>query len=127
MSIDPFIRRSAAGTEHGAGVARLIRSVREHQQLIMELARRELTDLHAGQSGGFLWVIVHPLLMFAVYTFVFTVVLRVRIGINGPDDYTVYLFAGLAPWLLTQDVLLRSTGAMVVNVNIVKKVMFPVE
>jgi lipopolysaccharide transport system permease protein len=39
----------------------------------------------------------------------------------------VYLFAGLAPWLMTQDVLSRATGIMAANSTLVKKVMFPLE
>lgn len=91
------------------------------------MARRELTDMHAGQTGGALWLLVHPLLLFAVYSVLFTMIFRVRIGDRGPSDYLGYLFAGLAPWLLTQDVLARATQAVIANAAIVKKVMFPAE
>jgi lipopolysaccharide transport system permease protein len=127
MTDKNVIRRNADAREQGVGVLRLLRSVREHGSLVVELARREVTDLHAGQLGGFLWLVLHPVLMFAVYTFLFTVVLRVRIGTNDAEDYTIYLFAGLAPWLLTQDVLQRCSSVLLANVSIVKKVMFPVE
>jgi lipopolysaccharide transport system permease protein len=88
---------------------------------------REITDLHSGQTGGLLWVLAHPLLLFAVYSFLFTVVLKVRIGSGSPADYTLYLFSGLAPWFLTQDVMTRATHVLPSNVTIVKKVMFPLE
>lgn len=122
-----FIRRNADVGESGIGVLRLLQTLRDHRTLILELARRELTDLHAGQLGGFLWLVLHPLLMFAIYSFLYTVVLKVRISEGGPSDYTIYLFSGLAPWLLTQDVISRCAGVMIANVGIVKKVMFPVE
>jgi lipopolysaccharide transport system permease protein len=105
----------------------LLASVFRNQILVRELARREITDVHAGQGGGVLWVIVHPLSMFIIYGWLFTAVLKVRIGEQGPADYMVYLFAGLAPWLMTQDVLVRSAVVIFTNSTIVKKVMFPIE
>ncbi len=111
----------------GSAVVVLLRSVLGHHRLVSELARREITDVHVGQAGGALWVVVHPIVMFVIYAFLFTVVFRMRIGEGGPSDYLVYLLAGLAPWLMTQDVLSRATGIMFANSTIVKKVMFPVE
>jgi lipopolysaccharide transport system permease protein len=91
------------------------------------MTRRELTDMHAGQMAGVVWLAIHPLTMFAIYAFLFAVVFKVRIGGHGPTDYLVYLFSGLIPWLLTQDVLSRASSVIVTNLSIVKKVMFPVE
>lgn len=121
------VRRGVAPRERGFGVLRLIRSIVRHRTLVFEMARREMTDMHAGQTAGVVWLVIHPLLIFTVYAFLFTVVLKVRIGDRGPSDYLVYLFSGLAPWLLTQDALSRSANVMITNVSIVKKVMFPVE
>lgn len=105
----------------------LARSIWNNRRLVNELARRELTDLHAGQMGGFIWLLVHPLLMFAVYAVLFTFVFKVRVGEQGPADYLVYLFSGLMPWLFTQDVMTRSSSVMVANAAVVKKVQFPIE
>jgi lipopolysaccharide transport system permease protein len=121
------IRRASNVVEHGPGVIRLIRSVLQHRSLIVELARRELTDPHAAQFGGFFWLIIHPLMMFLVYVFLFTLVFKVRIGQSGPEDYVVYLCAGLAAWFITQDALLRAAAVMMSNSTIVKKVMIPLE
>jgi lipopolysaccharide transport system permease protein len=91
------------------------------------LTRRELSDLHVGQAAGQIWFIVHPILILVVYAVLFTMVFKVRIGGNGPTDYVVYLLSGLAPWLLTQDSLVRATGSIIASSPIVKKVMFPPE
>lgn len=112
---------------HGTGVVTILKSILKQRSLISELARREVTDVHAGQMAGAIWVVVHPIMMFAVYAFLFTAVFKVRIGDRGPSDYMVYLFAGLAPWLMTQDLLSRATNVMIMNATIVKKVMFPTE
>lgn len=122
-----LIKRGAAAAQSGFGVVRLLRSLLRHRSLLIEMVRRELTDLHAGQMAGVIWLVVHPLLQFSVYAFLFTIVFKVRIAGRGPSDYLVYLFSGLVPWLLTQDVLARASQALIANVSIVKKVMFPIE
>lgn len=106
---------------------RLIKSVLNNRRLVLELSRRELGDQHAGQLGGTIWLIAHPLLLFFVYAFLFTIVFRVRIGNAGPSDYVIYLLSGLSPWLITQDALMRSASVMLSNSTIIKKVMFPIE
>jgi lipopolysaccharide transport system permease protein len=124
---DVLIRRGTAPRERGLGIFTLALSIFKNRTLVWEMARRELIDAHAGQAAGFVWLAVHPILMFIVYAFLFTVVFKVRIADRGPEDYLVYLFSGLAPWLFTQDVLSRVSNTMVSNQNIVKKVMFPPE
>jgi lipopolysaccharide transport system permease protein len=121
------LRRAAPQRGAGFGALRLIKSIVRRRYLVLELARREMTDMHAGQVAGAIWLAVHPLLMFAVYAFLFTIVFKVRIGVQGPKDYLIYLFSGLAPWLVTQDVMVRASGVMIANLSIVKKVMFPPE
>ncbi len=126
QAINSF-RRWVPERMRGSDAVVLLRSVLTHRRLVKELARREMTDVHAGQAGGALWVVVHPIVLFTVYALLFTTVFKVRIGDHGPSDYLVYLFSGLAPWMMTQDVLNRATGIMFINSNIVKKVMFPAE
>ncbi|AHB49792.1 hypothetical protein W911_00430 [Hyphomicrobium nitrativorans NL23] len=124
---DALIKRGRATNEHGLGVFRLIHSVVKNWSLVKELSRRELTDQHAAQVAGGIWLFLHPVTLFFVFAFLFTAVFRVRIGDGGPSDYLIYLFAGLAPWLLTADVIARSPSILFANQTIVKKVLFPTE
>src|SRR5262245_46960482 len=75
------------------------------RSLIVEMAKREITDRYLGQVFGAFWAIAHPLLLMLVYVFVFAFVFRVRIGgtRNLPLDYTAYLLSGLIPWISFQD------------------------
>ena len=106
-------------------VALLIR----HRHLAWVLARREVADRYAGQFFGILWGFCHPLLQVAVFVFVFAVVFKVRLGSGdlGPDDYTVYLLAGLVPWLTVQESISRSTTSITSQSSLVKQVVFPTE
>ena len=121
------IRRLAPGTEKGSETFKTITGLWKQRRLVWEMARRELTDMHAGQTVGIVWLLAHPLLQFVVYAFLFTTVFQVRIAGKGPEDYLIYLFCGLAPWLMTQDILSRTPNTIIANQSIVKKVMFPLE
>jgi lipopolysaccharide transport system permease protein len=121
------VHRGRPVRETGFGLNRLARSLHSNAGLVVEMARRELGATHAGQMAGAVWLIAHPFVLFVVYAVLFTVVFKVRIGSAGPTDYLLYLFAGLVPWLLMQDSLVRSAQVIVGNAQIVKKVMFPLE
>ena len=50
-----------------------------HRQLTWEMVRREISDRYAGQVFGTLWTIGHPLILMAIYVFIFTVIFNQRI------------------------------------------------
>jgi len=103
--------------------------VSRNRQLLWELSRREITDRYAGQAFGPLWAVLHPLLLIAVYLFVFAFVFKIRVARSDglPLNYAVYLLSGLVPWLFVQEALNRSAVALSANANLVKQVVFPVE
>jgi lipopolysaccharide transport system permease protein len=98
-----------------------------HRELTWELTKRELTDKHAGQVLGRFWPFVQPILVIGIYLFLFAVVFPARMGSQEPRDYSVYLLAGLIPWLVFADTLGKSTTALSGNANLVKQVIFPLE
>jgi lipopolysaccharide transport system permease protein len=100
-----------------------------HRALCLELARRDLGGQFAGQALGRFWIIAHPLMLFAVYIFIFGVVMKVRISqsVDMPRDYTTYIMSGLIPWLATQLVLARAPTTLISHANLVKQVVFPIE
>ncbi|MGE0769706.1 MAG: ABC transporter permease [Hyphomicrobiaceae bacterium] len=106
-----------------------VAAIWRNRRLCLELTRRDLGSQYAGQAIGRLWIVAHPLILFAVYIFLFTVVLRVKIAANldMPRDYATYILSGLAPWLATQLVLSRATTALAGQANLVKQVVFPIE
>jgi lipopolysaccharide transport system permease protein len=107
------------------GIAELWR----HRALCMELARRDLGGQFAGQVFGRFWVVGHPLMLFAVYVFIFGVVMKVKItpSADMPGDYTTYILSGLIPWLASQHVLARAPTTLIAHANLVKQVVFPIE
>lgn len=82
---------------------------------------------------GIGWSFLNPLLMLAVFTFVFSVVFKAKWGVSmggeeeGKGVFAVILFVGLIIHTLFSEILTRSPSLIVGNVNYVKKVIFPLE
>ena len=107
----------------------LISLLTRHRNLTFVMAKREITDRYAGQFFGVLWTFVHPLITILVYVFLFTFVYTTRVGVDPgtPLDRTVYIMAGIIPWLAFADVMGKSSAMILNNSGLVKQVIFPIE
>jgi len=114
---------------HFQAFRELIALLTKHRQLTLEMARREITDRYLGQVFGALWAIGHPLVLMAVYIFIFVVVFKVKIGGTRemPLDYTTYLLSGLIPWFSFQESMNKGSTVITTNASLVKQVVFPIE
>lgn len=96
--------------------------------LILQLARRELGARYKGSAGGILWAVLTPLVMIAIFTFVFAKIFGARFGSRGSGwEFALYLFCGLLPWTAFADAVQTSTQTIVTHSNLVKRVVFPLE
>jgi lipopolysaccharide transport system permease protein len=110
------------GAEAGAGV---LASLRKHKGLVAVLVERELKARYRGTLLGYLWSLVNPLLLIAVYAAVFTLVIPARIASSVP--YPLFLFAGVLPWLFATGSLLDAAVVLPDNGPLLKKVVCPPE
>lgn len=103
--------------------------LRRHAGLLGSLVRREVAGRYKGSVMGLLWSFVNPILMLAVYTFVFSVVFQARwsTGSESKTEFALVLFAGLMLFNLFAECITRAPALITANVNYVKKVVFPVE
>lgn len=108
----------------------LVSSLWRNRQLIFQMTRREVVGRYKGSIMGLAWSFFNPILMLAVYTFVFSVVFRARWG-GGDEEskaqFAVVLFVGMIIHGLFAEVLNRAPGLILSNPNYVKKVIFPLE
>jgi lipopolysaccharide transport system permease protein len=95
--------------------------------LLREFVRRDFKGRYAGSALGFVWSFVQPLWNLVLFTFVFSVVLKISPIGERTDDFAVFLFCGLLPWMAVQEGIARSTTAITDNAALVKKVSFPSE
>ena len=101
----------------------------KHRNLIRQLTWREVVGRYKGQSAGLFWSLLNPVLMLAVYTFVFSVVFQARWGTREQNkfEFALVLFIGMMIHGLLAEVLTRSSTVIASNSNFVKKVVFPLE
>jgi lipopolysaccharide transport system permease protein len=98
--------------------------------LLGQLARRDVEVRYRGSRLGLAWAIINPLLLLAVYTFVFGTIFDASWPgqeDQGIIDYALIIFCGLVTINLFNEPVTRSTTAIVAVPNYVKKVVFPLE
>ena len=115
---------------HPTSLTSLARSIHKNRQLILQLAKREVVGRYKGSLLGMTWSFFNPVLMLAVYTFVFSVAFKARWGAGGDDgkaQFALVLFVGLMVHGLWSEVLNRAPALVLADANLVKKVVFPLE
>jgi lipopolysaccharide transport system permease protein len=107
----------------------MLASLWRNRSLIHALAKREVLGRYRGSAVGLLWSFLNPLFMLAVYTFVFSVIFQARWGSDSGSktEFALLLFAGLIVFNLFADCINRAPSLILVNVNYVKKMVFPLE
>ncbi len=99
-----------------------------HGALIKNFVKRDLQARYKGSAIGLFWSVVHPLTMLVLYTYVFSAILRVRVGAaEGTGSFAIYLFCGLLPWNAFAEGVNRSTGVVLEHANLIKRTVFPSE
>lgn len=108
---------------------RLVKLLRDNRHLIVALTKREIVGRYQGSFMGLMWSFVYPLLMLAVYTFVFSVVFKARWpnGQGSRTEFALVLFTGLMVFNIFSECVNRAPNLILANVNYVKKVVFPLE
>lgn len=115
--------------KYGMSPIGITRSLLDHRQLIRAMVKREVLGRYRGSVMGILWSFLHPVLMLAVYTFVFSVVFKARWGAGSESktEFAVVLFAGMIVFSLFAECINRAPTMIISNANYVKKVVFPLE
>jgi len=100
----------------------------EHRGLIHSLVRRDLTSRYKGSLMGLMWTIITPAVMITIYTVIFSGLFGAKFGAEGGHlRFAVYLFCGMLPWIAFSDSIQRSTLVLTDNLNLVRRVVFPLE
>lgn len=101
----------------------------KHWRLIYQMSKRDVIGRYRGSFAGLFWSFFNPLLMLAVYTFVFGVIFRSRWNnqISGHFEFAVVLFAGLNMNTFFSDCANGAPTLIIGNTNFVKRVVFPLE
>lgn len=90
------------------------------RQLIALLVVRELKVRYKRSVLGLLWTMLNPLLLMVVYAVVFTTILPAA-----QPNFSVFLLAGLLPWLYFSTALMQGLMSVLVNQELVRKIRLP--
>ncbi|MBD8738037.1 ABC transporter permease [Pseudomonas fluorescens] len=112
-----------------AGPLSLVASLWKNRSLISQMTKREVIGRYRGSVMGLTWSFFNPILMLAVYTFVFSEIFRARwAGVEtGKGGFAVLLFVGMIVHGLFAECANRAPSLIMTNSNYVKKVVFPLE
>lgn len=121
---------------------RLLRSLFTHRHLLMQFLRRDLAQRYEGSVVGVAWSLLLPLVMLAVYVFVFGVVfgpgtVRGAAAEAGAGagaaaasplaEIGLTLFSGMIAHALLTDCLVRAPQCVLSQPSYVKRIVFPLE
>jgi len=102
----------------------MFRNVQElyrYRALVWALVCRHLHARYRGSILGFIWSFLNPLCLIAVYSLVFRYYMRA----TDVENYPLFLFAGLLPWIWFSSGLLEATAAIATGGSLITKAMFP--
>lgn len=105
-----------------------LRSVYQNSYMIRSMVIRDIRARYIGSFLGIFWSIIHPLTQLITYYFIFSVVLKMRLGPEyGGTNFAIWMVAGLLPWMLFAEVMTRSPGAVLEQSSVITKMIFPSE
>ena len=93
-----------------------------YRELLRNLVIKDLKIKYRDSAIGFLWSLINPLLLILVYSFVFSHILRVDIA-----NFSYFLLVGILPWTFFAQSLMMSTGSIIDNGGLIRKVAMPME
>ena len=90
--------------------------------------KMNLRDRYLGSAFGTFWAILNPIMMLAIYTFVFTFLFKSKLpGADTSLTYVIWLISGYGPWLATTEGLMAGTNSVTSSVGLVKNMAFKTE
>jgi len=94
----------------------------QYRELVRNLVIRDIKLRYRNSVLGFVWCLGNPLLMMAVFTVVFTILMPTNI-----PKYPVFILCALLPWNYFNTSIMGAIDSIVGNAHLIKKVYFPRE
>jgi ABC-type polysaccharide/polyol phosphate export permease len=103
-----------------------LRNLVERRSLLFQLVRRDFEQRYVGSAIGWIWGLIQPLVLLLSWTLVFSFFLKQKAP-PGVRSYSLFLFAGMLPWMLFSETLQRSASSLVEQASLITKTVFPAE
>lgn len=96
-----------------------------HWRLARQFYLRELKSKYLGSISGFIWPLLQPLALLAVYSYVFVVVFKARVPEAEATGFVPYLAVAFWPWTAFSESLQRAVPSIHKNADLISKVPVP--
>lgn len=109
--------------------ADMLRTLWTFRDLVVQFARREIAGRTKGTRLGIVWTVLNPLLILAVNTLVFAVILRQRWDVlgGGPAEFPLTMLCGMTVFNIFGETVCAAPTMIVSRPNFVTRVVFPIE
>ena len=110
--------------------AAFLGAIWRHRRVALAIAKREIEARYRTHRLGLLWVVMQPLVLLAVYTFVFVVVFKTSLTQRADEPLGVYalaVFSGILSFGIFRDMATRAPTVIVSHRHLVTKMVFPLE
>jgi len=104
---------------------RISADIWRNRYLLGQLVKRDVLLRYRGAMFGVLWIFLSPLLMLAIFAFVFGHIFQARWQQQGPP-FWLMLYCGLIVFNIFSEAVSRSPSAVRGYPSFVKKIIFPV-
>ena len=91
------------------------------------LVVRQIRQDYLENLTGFAWLILQPLILLAVYAFVFSTIFKARIPEAEDIGFVPYLAIAFWPWTAFSEAILRANNSITTNAALIGKVAFATE
>ena len=115
-----------AGPRRGfaRGTASSVREIVAHRELLGMLVKRELKARYKDSTLGFVWSLMRPLAMLAIY---YVALGQFMGAARSIPAFAIFIYAGLTAWSFYSEAVTAGTASIVMNSGLVKKVYLPRE
>jgi lipopolysaccharide transport system permease protein len=96
----------------------------QSRDLLREWTTRNIRARYQQSVLGWFWAIIQPAAQAAIYTVVFTLVVRID---TGTIPYVLFSYLAMVPWTLLATSLIDMSNSLVDNMSLVNKIYFPRE
>jgi len=93
-----------------------------YRNILKELTVKNLKTKYSGSMLGIWWAIITPLILAISINFVFSVVFNISI-----KNFALFALSGILPWIFFSNALFETTDSFLVNSQILKQAVFPIE
>jgi lipopolysaccharide transport system permease protein len=90
------------------------------KDLLWLLTKKEITIKYKRTALGILWSLLNPILLALIFFIAFNIFMRFQM-----KNYTFFLLSALFPWNWFSASVIISTGVLIGNVSLIKKIRFP--